>query len=136
CISRFYVWSIRLQPPLNCNLAAGALVPMPTFVSEVAPLTPLTLPSTRQLLQSTSDNVPMPAPFLRLPIPRLARAPMMMLPAPLPFFSPAWNPRKVLLSPVELNCPAAVPKKELLLADELKPALRPKKALSLPAPFA
>ena len=37
--------------PFTCSVSVGVDVPMPTLVPEVAPLTPLMLPKTIQLLQ-------------------------------------------------------------------------------------
>ena len=70
----------------TCNFAAGVGVPMPTFVSAVAPFWPLML-QYETIAAIHRASVPS-AVALRLPAPTLARAPILTLLAPLPLVSP------------------------------------------------
>ena len=72
-------------------------MPIPTFVSANAPLTPLILPSTTLLSCPTKALAPMAVALLRASAPR------------------AEIPKKALLLPVVLLTPAPFPKNELLL---------------------
>ena len=78
--------------PSTSRVEAGAVVPMPTLVSAVAPFTPLMLPSTSVLLAVTSALAPMAVVFVRVPVE-----------------GPALNPSPVLLLPVVLATRAARP---------------------------
>ena len=65
---KFSPWllSSRMAPPLTCNLAPGAVVPIPTKVSAAAPLTPLILPRTSELFWLTCASAPMAVALVRL----------------------------------------------------------------------
>src|SRR5258708_27818181 len=109
---------------------AGVVVPIPTLVSADAPLTPLILPSTSELLCPTKARKPM-ALALASPSVLSANAPKKELWLPVVFEAPVDLPKKELLSPVPL-LPASKPKYELaprVVFDA--PASKPKKELLL-----
>lgn len=56
---------VVLELPM-CNRANGAVSPIPTLVSAVALLTPLMLPSTKELLAVTSENAPIAVALVRV----------------------------------------------------------------------
>ena len=70
---------------------------MPTLTLAVALLLPLTLPSTRQLLQSTRELEPMADALLRFPAATFALLPMSVLLLPVVLSWPDEAPMKVLL---------------------------------------
>jgi hypothetical protein len=90
--------------------------PIPTFTLLVAPFTPLTDPSTRQLLQSTREFAPIAVALLRLPADALASAPKAVLELPLVLAESALYPIPVLLVPTVLR-KALNPLAVLLLPD-------------------
>src|SRR5579883_1485391 len=100
--------------PTTCRRLVGALVPMPTFVSAVAPLTPLIAPRTSELLCVTFAFAPSAVALVRLFEPTSALAPMTVLPPPVVFVCPALVPKNEFCPPVVLNRPAFCPKNELL----------------------
>src|SRR6266853_4058388 len=127
---------------------------MPTLVSAVAPLVPLMLPKTSELLCVTSAFAPRAVANVRLLLAETsAPKPIVVLLLPVVLFEPepdpknallkpvvllepAPSPENTLLNPVVLRKPALNPKKELLAPDVLlKPTLSPKKALLLPIVF-
>src|SRR5260370_21158421 len=61
-----------------CRRAIGAVVPIPTFVSAMAELTPLMLPSTSELLWLTLAFAPMAVAFVTPAVPS-ARKPITVL---------------------------------------------------------
>src|SRR5580700_9140998 len=76
---------VKLALPCTSSFAAGAVVPIPTRVSAVAPFTPLILPSTMALLAVTCALAPIAVALLR---------------AGWPESGPAFAPRAVLFDPV------------------------------------
>src|SRR6266404_2907519 len=101
-----------LEKETTWSVANGAMTPMPTLVLAKAPLTPLILPSTSELLASTSAREPSAVALVRTPDPKLAPPPIAVLLNPSVFTSPALNPKKVLPAPSLLLKPALRPKKE------------------------
>src|SRR5262245_54334277 len=61
--------------PPTCRRELGMGTPMPTLVSAVAPLSPLTLPSTRLLFAATKAFAPIAVAFVRLLLKTSAPAP-------------------------------------------------------------
>src|SRR5437773_1239529 len=137
--------------PSRCMVKAwpGALVPMPTLTSVVAPFRPLILPSTRLLLWVTEARFPMAvalaipgAPFADLPTNVFPLSAVLEMPALVPtkvfslpdmLLKPALPPKKALELPKVFPEPALCPNKELLFAVVLaEPANSPKKALKPP----
>src|SRR5713226_5390705 len=107
---------------------------MPTLVSANAPLTPLMLPSTSELLCATCAFAPI-AVALSLPDSTFVLEPSSVWwePVGLEISKPASPPIKVLPPPLVFPLPASLPKKELLLPSTLLvPALCPKKELQQP----
>src|SRR5437773_1714896 len=95
--------------PTTCSTAIGAVMPMPTFVLEVALFTPLILPSTSELLCVTCARDPM-AVALLTPADPLVESPMKVLPESFVgvALAPAVNPKKEFPAPLLLN-PASLP---------------------------
>src|SRR5882672_1376828 len=132
---------VKLAVPTMCSLDCGAVVPMPTFVSAVAPFTPLILPSTSELLCVTIACEPMAVALTTMGLVRVD-APSNVFLSPFAFtvvVKSAPAPTNVFNRPLELDCPAPDPKKELEMPTPredtpklFKPALKPKKVLSLP----
>src|SRR6266571_1317691 len=115
--------------PLTLNRCSGAVVPMPTLVSALAPLI---LPSTSELLAVTWALAPTAVAFVTPAMP-FEFAPMNVLLSSAVFESPALSPKKELLEPVVLLLPARPPKKELSDPVVLRlPAFLPKKELMDP----
>src|SRR5467141_2153601 len=116
--------------PLTLRRCSGVVVPMPTLVSAVAPLTLLMLPRTSELLCATDAFAPMAVALMMLGTP-FALAPMKVLEFSVVLEEPAPFPKKELLDPVVLAFPVLLPKK-LLPAPVvlLKAVWYPKKELS------
>src|SRR5689334_22704858 len=134
--------------PFTCSVEFGAVVRMPTLVSEDAPFCPLMDPSTRLLLAVTRALEPtavalvMPAtPLVESPRNELKLSvvllppvlpPMNALLEPVVLLIPETLPMAVLPSPRVLNWPDPAPKKVLWLALVWLPALMPKNEFWLP----
>src|SRR5258708_30963858 len=56
---------VKLPVPWTSRVNSGAVVPMPTFVLDPAPFTPLMLPSTMELLAVTEAMAPIAVELLR-----------------------------------------------------------------------
>jgi hypothetical protein len=97
--------------PTTVSRSPGVVVPIPTLVSAVAPLTPLMLPRTRLSLWATSARYPM-AVALVIPAAPWDTAPTKLLLSSVVLLTPAKYPTKELLSPVVLLEPASCPMKE------------------------
>src|SRR5579863_4595112 len=106
------------------KLWVGAMVPIPTLTLEVAPFTPMMLPSTRELLAVTNALAPIAVALLTLPpIGALAPAPapIVVVLLRVPPKEPVPEPKKVLYEPENAICPPpTLPSWVLLL-----PAWRP-----------
>ncbi len=109
---------------------------MPTLVLNNAPLIPLMLPKTNELLVVTNDFAPIAAAFDKPAFPTSAFSPTSVILAPVVFVFPALKPTKVLSSPLVLAMSVLLPKSVLLVPSVLAaPDLLPKKALSPPVVF-
>src|SRR5437867_12915863 len=95
---------------LTSSFAEGDVVPMPTLVLDVDPLTPAILPSTSELLASTSAWAPIAVALVRLPEPKFAKYPIAVLLFPAMLLTPAARPRKELFRPPTLELPALTPR--------------------------
>src|SRR2546425_5809106 len=127
------LFSELLEFALMWSLAIGAVVPMPTLTSAVAPFAPLILLSTRLRLCVTEARYPI-AVALVMPGAPFAPKPTNVLPVSKVFDAPAIVPTKVFPLPDMLLRPALPPKKALELPKVFpEPASAPKKELLWPS---
>src|ERR1700674_1193276 len=105
-----------------CSRAVGAVIPMPTRVSEQYgdphPFTPLMLPSTMALLAAASALAPIAVALLRPPVDSALPYPMKVLSAPVGWVPSAARPEAVpiaVLPPPVVSSRASSPTAVLLL---------------------
>lgn len=86
----------RMLPPVTSNFAFGAVVPIPTLVSAVAPFTPLRLPNIKELLVVAVALAPIAVAFVRLAAPTSVPSPSIVMRLPVRLAAPALFPKNEL----------------------------------------